>query len=93
MLSPSGEFVPVTPIPGTIVINGGDLLQAWSNEKFKATYHKVSIPLTSSLPRQSIAFFTHPNYNTTIMFVDEHGNKQTRNAYEHLKKRFLSTIY
>ncbi|XP_065645001.1 uncharacterized protein LOC100205628 [Hydra vulgaris] len=92
VLSPFGEFVPVTPIPGTVVINGGDLLEAWSNGKFKATLHKVSLTSLAS-PRQSVAFFTHPNYDTDITYVDEFGIKHIRNAREHLEKRFLTTIY
>ncbi|XP_057301990.1 uncharacterized protein LOC130636329 [Hydractinia symbiolongicarpus] len=95
VLSPSGEFVKAFPIPGTIVINAADLLHTWSNGKFRATTHRVQIPtdpMRLSMPRQSIAFFAHPNYDVTINYQDENGKAKTRNAYEHLKTRFDSTI-
>lgn len=88
--SPNGEFVQAKPIPGTIVINAGDLLHAWSNGKYRATLHRVTIPRDENkllIARQSIAFFCHPNYDVTI---ESGGNKQ--NAYEHLNKRFNETI-
>ncbi|KAK3044352.1 hypothetical protein LTS18_001504, partial [Coniosporium uncinatum] len=33
--SPNGSFVDATPIPGTVVINAGDLLARWSNDTIK----------------------------------------------------------
>ncbi|XP_057302811.1 uncharacterized protein LOC130636974 [Hydractinia symbiolongicarpus] len=96
VLSPSGEFVKAVPIPGTIVINAADLLHTWNNGKFCATIHRGHIPTDSmrlSMPRQSIAFFAHPNYDVTINYQDENGKAKTRNAYEHLKTRFDSTIF
>lgn len=83
------------PIPGAIVINAGDLFNTWSNGKIPATPHRVTIPGDTKrlgLPRQSIAFFSHPNYDINIEYTNEDGIRQTRNAYEHLKKRFDETI-
>jgi hypothetical protein len=42
--TPSGEYVDVPPIPGAIVINAGDLLQIWSNDVIKSTFHRVVSP-------------------------------------------------
>jgi len=95
VLSPTGNFVKATPLDDTIVINAGDLLHTWSNGKFPATVHRVTIPTDISKvskARQSIAFFTHPDYSVDIEFIDENGNKNKRNAYDHLKKRFNNTI-
>ncbi|CAG7820744.1 unnamed protein product [Allacma fusca] len=38
------EWLPVTPIPGTIVVNSGDLLEKWTCGYFVATPHRVIIP-------------------------------------------------
>ncbi|PAV20469.1 Clavaminate synthase [Pyrrhoderma noxium] len=40
----SGVFHPATPIPGTIVINVGDLLSRWSNDILRSTLHRVVAP-------------------------------------------------
>ncbi|PCH41193.1 Clavaminate synthase-like protein [Wolfiporia cocos MD-104 SS10] len=68
------RFQPATPIPGTIVINAGDLLARWSNDILRSTLHRVVAPPaqkvseTESLTpaRQSIAFFCNPNQGARI---------------------------
>lgn len=42
--SPKGTWVRATPIPGTIVVNAGDLLSRWSNDQIKSTKHRVIQP-------------------------------------------------
>ncbi|EGO02062.1 hypothetical protein SERLA73DRAFT_177782 [Serpula lacrymans var. lacrymans S7.3] len=68
------HFQPATPIPGTIVINAGDLLARWSNDVFRSTLHRVVAPAAQKISntesmtpsRQSIAFFCNPNFDTNI---------------------------
>ena len=36
-----GEWVIAHPIPGTLVVNVGDLLARWTNDRFKSTPHRV----------------------------------------------------
>ncbi|XP_020248975.1 1-aminocyclopropane-1-carboxylate oxidase homolog 7-like isoform X1 [Asparagus officinalis] len=49
------QWVDVSPIPGALVINIGDLLQLISNDKFKSVEHRV---LSSKIgPRISVASF------------------------------------
>jgi isopenicillin N synthase-like dioxygenase len=42
--SPNGKFIDATPIPGTCVVNAGDLLARWSNDTIKSTVHRVVEP-------------------------------------------------
>ncbi|KAJ0725861.1 putative oxoglutarate/iron-dependent dioxygenase, non-heme dioxygenase domain-containing protein [Helianthus annuus] len=37
----SGELIPVDPVPGTIVVNVGDIAKAWSNGRFCNVKHRV----------------------------------------------------
>lgn len=64
------QFQPATPIPGTIVINVGDLLARWSNDRLRSTLHRVVAPPIGTGPmtpaRQSIAFFCNPNGGAEI---------------------------
>ncbi|GKT45001.1 2-oxoglutarate-dependent dioxygenase gloF [Colletotrichum spaethianum] len=39
-----GKFVPVSHIPGTIVVNIGDFMQRWSNDTLRSTMHRVRAP-------------------------------------------------
>jgi len=39
-----GNFVPASPVPETVVVNIGDLLQRWSNDVLKSTIHRVVLP-------------------------------------------------
>jgi len=65
-------FLPVTPIPGTIVINVGDMLQRWTNDTFRSTMHRVRAPPPAegegdtTMPRYSIPFFISPDDQTIV---------------------------
>jgi len=61
---PSGRWVAAPPIPGTMVINVGEMLQRWSNDAVLSTPHRV-VNL-SGQGRFSIPFFFGPNYDTPI---------------------------
>lgn len=50
------EWIPVTPIPGTFVVNIGELLELASNGYLKATLHRVLSP-PPGVARLSTAFF------------------------------------
>lgn len=65
-----GRWVSVTPIPGTAVINVGDLMQRWTNDVFRSTPHRVR-PTSghSERARQSIVFFSYPDYDTDITVI------------------------
>ena len=63
VLSRSGQWVPVTTIPETIVVNVGDMLQRLTNNVLVSTTHRVVNPPSpfAEVPRYSIPFFLHPN--------------------------------
>lgn len=67
--SPDGEWVDVRPVPGTLVINAGDLLQRWTNDRWRSNLHRVVNPdraLTGSTARLSIVLFTGPNPDAVV---------------------------
>ncbi len=59
-----GEWIDAPPIPGTFVVNIGDELQRWSNDKLNSNPHRVIN--TSNKDRYSAPFFFHAAYDTTI---------------------------
>ena len=66
-----GEWLTAHPIEGTLVVNVGDLLARWSNDRFKSTVHAVVN--NSGQERYSIAIAMDPNWETPIRPVVEEG--------------------
>src|SRR5258706_8746029 len=44
VLSPSGQWIAVDPVAGAFVINIGDLMQRWTNDRWTSTLHRVVNP-------------------------------------------------
>ncbi|XP_050238895.1 gibberellin 20-oxidase-like protein [Mercurialis annua] len=53
--SRDGKWMDINPCEESLIVNIGDLLQAWSNEKFRSSEHRVV--LRNSVNRLSLAFF------------------------------------
>jgi isopenicillin N synthase-like dioxygenase len=60
----AGDWVRAPPIPGTLVVNIGDLLQRWSNDRYVSNHHRVTN--RSGRERVSIATFYDPDYDTVV---------------------------
>ncbi len=62
-----GEWVDVPCIPGSYVINIGDLMAVWTNDRWVSTMHRVvSDGELAGRPRISIPFFHQPNYDAVV---------------------------
>ncbi len=66
-----GTWLSASPIAGTFVVNVGDLLARWTNDRFRSTPHRVVN--RSSHPRYSTALFIDPNADTLIEPVTRPG--------------------
>ncbi|RWW62335.1 hypothetical protein BHE74_00030536 [Ensete ventricosum] len=53
--SKEGKWVDIMPVKGALVVNIGDLLQAWSNGRLRSSEHRVVLKQTAN--RFSLAFF------------------------------------
>jgi len=64
----NGDWIPVAPIPDSFVINIGDLMARWTNDRWISTLHRVQIPtMTGPASRRlSLPFFCQPNYDTVV---------------------------
>lgn len=60
----AGVFVPAPPVPGSFVVNIGDMMARWTNDRFASTVHRVVN--RSGRERYSIAFFAGTNYDTRV---------------------------
>jgi isopenicillin N synthase-like dioxygenase len=64
-----GQWIDVHTTPTNFVVNIGDLLMRWTNDRWLSNLHRVVNPPYGdgpSRPRLSIAFFNHPNYDVLI---------------------------
>ncbi len=48
-----GGWVPVTAQPGEVVINIGDLMARWTNDRWRSTLHRVVNPPDRAWPTAS----------------------------------------
>jgi isopenicillin N synthase-like dioxygenase len=70
---PDGSWLDVPPIPGAYIINIGDLMQRWTNDRWVSTVHRVVNPANAEEAmrrRQSFAFFHQPNWFAEIKCLD-----------------------
>ncbi len=64
--SPDGEWEDVPLVEGSFVVNLGDLMAMWTNDRWVSTLHRVVAPEPNTGDRMSIAFFHQPAYDAHI---------------------------
>lgn len=64
----AGRWHDVAPPPGTFVVNLGDLMAQWTNDRWVSTMHRVVNPprAAAQTDRMSVVFFHQPNDDTLI---------------------------
>ena len=70
-LARDGSWVDVSPPSGSFVVNIGDLMMVWTNDRWLSNLHRVVNPPAGEggARRQSIAFFVQPNYDARIACI------------------------
>ena len=64
-----GNWHDMEPEEGVVLINSGDLLERWTNGRYKSTPHRVQ-PITEGKDRFSIAFFVDPDSDTPVNVLE-----------------------
>ncbi len=73
VLMPDESWHDVVAGPEQLVVNLGDMMQRWTNDRWKSTMHRVINPppgRRSESRRQSIGYFLHPNYDAQISCIE-----------------------
>ncbi len=67
----TGVWTPVPASPDALVVNLGDLMQRWTNDRWRSTLHRVVVPPHGCGPsrRQSMAFFHNANVDALVEVV------------------------
>jgi isopenicillin N synthase-like dioxygenase len=91
-----GDWVDVVTVPDSFVINIGDMMQYWTNDRWVSTIHRVvNPPRDKNLGsrRQSIVFFHSPNENALISCLEGCSSAENPPKYppilagEHLRQK------
>jgi isopenicillin N synthase-like dioxygenase len=64
----AGTWIDAPSIPGTFVVNVGDMLARWSNDIFASTLHRVIN--ASGRERYSIPFFFDPDFDADLTCLE-----------------------
>jgi isopenicillin N synthase-like dioxygenase len=100
VLNRSEEWVDVPPAPDSFIINIGELMARWTNNKWRANLHRVVNPpydQAAASRRLSLIFFHNPNYDADVAALPgtvpagEAPKYAPTTSGEHLRKQFLST--
>ena len=80
--SEEGEWVDISPCEGTLLVNIGDMLQAWSNERLRSSEHRVVLRRTRGRSRFSLAFFWCFGDDKVVAAPDEVVGEGAERAYK-----------
>jgi isopenicillin N synthase-like dioxygenase len=87
-----GRWIDAPPIPGTFVINIGDMLAFWTAGRLRSTPHRVTRPGRHS--RYSIATFLTPHIDTPLAPLDGSADAgAVLTAGEHYLKQMTANAY
>ena len=61
----AGTWVEATPVPGSFIVNLGDLMARWTNGLYSSNMHRVK-NIASDRDRYSVPFFYAPRFDAVI---------------------------
>ena len=86
--------------PGCFVVNIGDMLARWTNDRWVSTLHRVVNPPRDRVAesrRQSLVFFQNPNYDAVVACLPSCTDGAHPPKYPpttsggHLREKFVAT--
>jgi isopenicillin N synthase-like dioxygenase len=98
VLGKDGDWVDVPLVPSSFVVNLGDLMEVWTNDRWVSTMHRVVPPpeaLWSESERLSLVFFHEPNWDAvasalpTCVSDDNPAKYEPLTAGEHNRRKVM----
>ncbi|MEY1556203.1 isopenicillin N synthase family dioxygenase [Yoonia sp. R2331] len=86
----AGDWVDVPTPPGAFVINIGDLMALWTNDRWVSTLHRV-VAIPDQPARQSLAFFHQPDWDAEIAPLDSTIRERMVRSGPYLMNKFKAT--
>ncbi|XP_039140975.1 probable 2-oxoglutarate-dependent dioxygenase At5g05600 [Dioscorea cayenensis subsp. rotundata] len=85
-----GEWVRVKPTSNSYIINVGDVIEVWTNQRYESVEHRASV--NSEKARLSIPFFFLPTFSTNVKPLEELVSDENPAKYEEYNWReFVSS--
>lgn len=90
-----GTWIDVVPDEGSFIVNLGDAMERWTNDRWRSTLHRVVAP---ERRRQSIAYFHNANWDAEIACIPSCLDDGETPRYSpiaagpHLMEKFRSTV-
>ena len=84
VLHRDGTWIKAKPLPHQIVVNVGDMLQRFTNNKLRSTTHRVVNPPKElwGTPRYSVPFFLHPQSAMPLNCLESCVDSEHPKQYE-----------
>ncbi|KAK7400875.1 hypothetical protein VNO78_12183 [Psophocarpus tetragonolobus] len=80
-----GGWVPVAPITDALVVNVGDVIEIWSNGKYKSVEHRA---VTNKIKkRTSYAYFISPQDDVEVEPLDHMINAENPKLYQKVRAK------
>jgi isopenicillin N synthase-like dioxygenase len=94
-----GEWIAVPDLPGSILVNMGDAMQRWTNDRLRSTPHRVVNPVgeLAKRSRYSAALFCDPNPDVEIACLETCQTPDAPPLYptvrfdDYLQQKFAAT--
>lgn len=91
-----GEWLDVAAPEGALVINLGDLMERWTNDRWRSTMHRVVVPPGGHGRRRlTMPFFHNANWDALVECIVDDGESPRYaqvTAGAHLMAKFRSTV-
>lgn len=91
-----GSWFDVEAPDGALVVNIGDLMQRWTNDRWRSTMHRVVVPEGRHGSRRlTLPFFHNANWDALVECVVDEGESARHEpilAGAHLMEKFRATV-
>jgi isopenicillin N synthase-like dioxygenase len=91
-----GQWLLAPAMPGALLVNTGDLMQRWTNDRFRSTVHRVRT-IGGRADRYSIAFFVDPDTEVRVECIESCRSNHSPSRYppvtagEHIQSRIAAS--
>jgi isopenicillin N synthase-like dioxygenase len=96
VMGTDGDWYDLKPISGAYIVNLGEMMAQWTNDRWRSTLHRVVNPPLESgeaSRRLSIVYFHHPNHDALIECIPSCTDAQHPSKYspiiagDHLRRK------